>query len=86
MSPAGSLKRKADSITAAGLTADWMAYQEVYGSNGLAAGGIKVAADEEAPARDADDVAEAAAADADDAGDDEPPPAALLRDIAMWAP
>ena len=38
MSPAeGSIKRRASEMTAAGLTAAWLAYKEVYGTNGMAA-------------------------------------------------
>ena len=40
MSPSnGSVKRKASEMTAQGLTAAWLAYKEVYGTNGMAAGG-----------------------------------------------
>jgi len=36
--PSG-MKRKASEMTAAGIAAQWQAYAEVYGTNGMAAGG-----------------------------------------------
>ena len=35
------VKRKASEITASGITAQWQAYAEVYGTNGMAAGGAR---------------------------------------------
>ena len=39
LAPAAGVKRKAADWSAEQLTADWFAYRDVYGSNGLAAGG-----------------------------------------------
>ena len=37
----GGVKRKASEMTAAGIAAQWQAYAEVYGTNGMAAGGAR---------------------------------------------
>ena len=39
----GGTKRKASEMTAEGIAAQWFAYAEVYGTNGMASGGVRSA-------------------------------------------
>ena len=43
LSKSHGIKRKASEMSAAGIVAQWQAYAEVYGTNGMAAGGARSA-------------------------------------------